>query len=216
MSNTSRDRLVDAILEIREQDALDAVDELLTGGAEPAAIVEMCREAVAIVGERFERDEAFIPELVMTGLIVKRVSEVVKPLLKHDGTHQRLGCVILGTVKGDIHDIGKDIVASVLDAGGFEVIDLGVDVPAERFVEALRARASCVLGMSCLLTTGFDSMKATVDAIQAAGLRERAKIMIGGAPIIEQVCEYAGADGWGTNPANALDLAKRWADGGAG
>jgi 5-methyltetrahydrofolate--homocysteine methyltransferase len=213
MSSTPRDRLIDAIVEIREQDVVVIVDDLLANGTEPAAIVEMCRQAMTIVGERFERDEAFIPELVMTGVIAKRVAEILKPLLKGDGPEERLGCVVLGTVKGDIHDIGKDIVAAVLDAGGFQVFDLGVDVPAERFVEAIRERVSCSLGLSCLLTTGFDSMKATVDAIEMAGLRQRARIMIGGAPITEQVCEYVGADAWGTNPAVALELAKRWADG---
>lgn len=212
MSSLSSRSLVDAIVEIREQEVLDLVDDLLANGTEPAAVVEMCRKAVTLIGKRFEAGEAFIPELIMAGEIMKSVSEKVKPRLKDADSDSSLGSVVIGTVKGDVHDIGKDIVVSILDAAGFEVTDLGVDVPAERFVEEIGKRSSCTVALSCMLTTGFDSMKSTVAAIAQAGLRARAKVMIGGAPITEQVCLYAAADGWGNDAASALDLAKRWAE----
>jgi methanogenic corrinoid protein MtbC1 len=212
LSSLKRGSLVDAIVQIREQEVLVLVDDLLANGAEPAAVVEMCREAMTLIGKRFEAGEAFIPELIMAGEIMKSIAEKVKPLLKDADSNSSLGSVVIGTVKGDVHDIGKDIVVSILDAAGFEVTDLGVDVPAERFVEEIGKRPFCTVALSCLLTTGFDSMKSTVAAIEQAGLRARAKLMIGGAPITEQVCRYAAADGWGNDAASALNLAKQWAE----
>jgi len=204
--------LVEAIVAIREQEALDMVDDLLGRGTDPATIVEMCREAMTIIGKRYEAGEAFIPELIMAGEIMKSIAEKVKPRITDGAAQHSLGSVVLGTVKGDIHDIGKDIVGTILDAAGFEIIDLGVDVAPERFVEEVAKRPACIVALSCLLTTGFDSMKATVAAIERAGLRARAKVMIGGAPITAQVCAYAGADRWGSDAASALDIAKRWAE----
>jgi methanogenic corrinoid protein MtbC1 len=212
MTSSSNASLVEAIVGIREHEALDMVDDLLTQGTDPASIVEMCREAMTIIGKRYEAGEAFIPELIMAGEIMKSISEKVKPRIKDGAAQHSLGCVVLGTVKGDIHDVGKDIVGTILDAAGFEVIDLGVDVAPERFAEEVARQPVCTVALSCLLTTGFDSMKATVDAIERAGLRARAKVMIGGAPITAQVCAYAGADAWGADAATALDLAKQWAE----
>jgi 5-methyltetrahydrofolate--homocysteine methyltransferase len=214
MSSVSTQDLVRAITEIREEDAVAIVDDLLAGGTDPSEIIESCRVAMTIIGARFEAGEAFIPELIMAGEIMAAISAGVRPHLSDGRRVGSLGRVVLGTVRGDIHDIGKDIVASLLEASGFEVFDLGVDVEPRRFVETVREQGACTVALSCLLTTGFDSMKATVAAIDDAGMRPMAKVMIGGAPITADVCDYVGADGWGDDAATALRLAGRWAEGG--
>lgn len=214
MPTVTTDDLAAAIIEIREQDVVTIVDMLLANGTKPEVIVDIGREAMNTIGRRFETGEAFIPELIMAGEIMSAVSARVKPHLTHVDGDGRLGCVAVGTVQGDIHDIGKDIVVALLDAAGFEVVDLGVDVPPERFVEAIREHPACTVALSCLLTTGFESMKSTIGAVEAAGLRTHTKIMVGGAPITEHVCDYTGADGFGNDAARALELAKEWSQGG--
>jgi methanogenic corrinoid protein MtbC1 len=204
-----------AILEMREDDIRGIVDALLAAGVEAAAIVESCREAMSVIGRRFEAGEAFIPELIMAGEMMKQITAQVRPHLAAGASSSSVGCVVLGTVKGDIHDIGKDIVGSILDAAGFAVVDLGVDVPAERFVAAIADHDGCTVALSCLLTAGFDSMRTIIAVIGAAGVRERVKIMVGGAPITARVCEYVAADGWGSDAATALELAKAWGTTGA-
>lgn len=210
-----QDDLTRALVEVREQDALEIADELLTNGTDPDSIIEVCREAMTIIGKRYEAGEAFIPELIMAGEIMSGISAKVKPRLGARDDVSGRGTVVLGTVKGDIHDIGKDIVGSLLEAAGFGLVDLGVDVPADRFVAAIRDSESCMVALSCLLTTGFEAMKTTVGAIEEAGLRAQVKVMVGGAPVTQQVCEYAAADGWGDDAASALRLADQWAQGGA-
>ncbi len=215
MLTTGNDGLLEAIIDIREEDALEIVDSLLQGGADPAMVIETCREAMAVIGRRFESGDAFIPELIMAGEIMSGISAKVKPHLRAGGSAAAgRGCVVLGTVKGDIHDIGKDIVGSLLEASGFQVVDLGVDVPAESVVAAVRDNGECIVALSCLLTTGFDSMKTTIEALDRAGLRAQARIMVGGAPITAQVCDYACADAWGADAATALRLADQWTAGG--
>ena len=163
MPSTDEEGLLEAIIEIREDEALEIVDSLLEGGTDPATVIETCREAMAVIGRRFESGEAFIPELIMAGEIMSRISATVKPHLRAgDPAAAGRGCVVLGTVKGDIHDIGKDIVGSLLEASGFQVVDLGVDVPATSVVAAVGEHGRCIVALSCLLTTGFDSMKATM------------------------------------------------------
>jgi methanogenic corrinoid protein MtbC1 len=203
--------LTAAILEIRENDIHDIVESLLAMGVEPASIIEICREAMSTIGRRFEAGEAFIPELVMAGEMMKAITEQVRPHLAGDAVRSSVGRVVLGTVKGDIHDIGKDLVGTILDAAGFEVVDLGVDVPAERFIAAIGDGDGCIVALSCLLTTGFDSMREIIAGIVAAGARERVKIMVGGAPVTRLVCDYVAADGWGADAGTALELAKQWA-----
>jgi len=215
MAPSSLDDLTNAILEIREDDVPRIVESLLATGIDPSMIIGACREAMSVVGKRFEAGEAFIPELMMAGEMMKTVAAQVGPHLGGRDGSQTFGCVLLGTVKGDIHDIGKDLVGSILEAAGFEVIDLGVDVPPERFVAALEGRDGCTVALSCLLTTGFESMRDTVAAITKAGLRDRVKVMVGGAPVTKQICEYVAADDWGADAATALALAKSWFDGGA-
>ena len=204
--------LVDALAELREDEALAIVSERLEAGTDPLSIFDDAKRAMEIVGQRFSDSEYFIPELVYAGEILKEISVLVKPRMGTGTDVARLGKVIIGTVAGDIHDIGKDIVVFMLDVNGFEVIDLGVDVPAQRFVETIQETDSHVVGLSGFLTLAFQSMKDTVGAIADAGLRERVKIMIGGGPIDEQVRTFTGADAFGTDAMAAVDLAKGWID----
>ncbi len=205
--------LKDAVIELREQDALRITDEELKGGTDPLEIVTACREAMDVIGRRFADGQAFIPELIMAGEIMTGITAKLKPYLKADAAGEKLGTVVMCTVQGDIHDIGKDIVVTMLDIAGFEVVDLGVDVPVAKVVETVRERKAQVLGLSGLLTVAFDSMKATVAAIDEAGLHGQVKVMLGGAPVTDAVVEYAGADGWGKDAVAAVELAKQWAGG---
>lgn len=202
--------LVSALADLKEDEALAIVRERLDSGGDPLAIFEDAKSAMEIVGARFAASEYFIPELVYAGEILKEVSALVKPRIGAGEDVERLGKVIIGTVAGDIHDIGKDIVVFMLDVNGFEVIDLGVDVAVERFVETIQETGSPVVGLSGFLTLAFQSMKDTIEAIDTAGLRDKVKIMIGGGPIDEQVRSFTGADAFGTDAMSAVELAKGW------
>ncbi len=203
--------LVEAIVDMREEDALELAERLLKGGTSPLVILDDCREAMTVVGKRFECGEAFVPELMLAGEMLGQISAKVKPYLAaQTGEQTKLGRVIIGTVEGDIHDIGKDIVTFMLDVNGFDVQDLGVDVPAAKFVEAVQSSGAPVVGLSGLLTISFDSMKATVEALEAAGLRSGLKVMIGGGPVTEQVRAYAGADAVGADAQAAVALVNGW------
>ena len=205
--------LKEAVIELREDDALRIAREALEGGADPLSIVAACREAMEVIGQRFADGQAFIPELIMAGEIMQGVTTELKPYLKAGAAGEKLGTVVMCTVQGDIHDIGKDIVVTMLDIAGFNVIDLGVDVPVAKVVETVRESKAKVLGLSGLLTVAFESMKATVAAIDAAGLRGDVKIMLGGAPVTDAVVEFAGADAWGKDAVVAVELAKSWVGG---
>lgn len=203
--------LLNAIVEMRDDDALKIVNELLEDGTDINEIVSKCQEAMEIVGKRFEHGEYFLPELIMGGDILKRITEIIKPKMKASySENKKLGTVVFGTVKGDIHDIGKDIVIFMLDVNGFEVHDLGVDVPAKQFVDKIKEFNPDIVGLSGFLTVTFDSMKETVEAIEAEGYRNRVKIMVGGGTVTEDVKKYAGADGFGENAMDAVILAKKW------
>jgi methanogenic corrinoid protein MtbC1 len=204
------DDLVGALADLHEQEALALVQARLDAGDDPLGIFDDARRAMEIVGERFSASEYFIPELVYAGEILKEISTLVKPRIAGDADVPRIGKVIIGTVAGDIHDIGKDIVVFMLDVNGCDVIDLGVDVPAERFVETIRESESHVVGLSGFLTLAFQSMKDTIAAIEEAGLRSGVKIMIGGGPIDQQVQTFTGADAFGRDAMAAVDLAKGW------
>jgi 5-methyltetrahydrofolate--homocysteine methyltransferase len=166
-----------------------------------------------VVGKRFESCEYFIPDLMMAGEILRQISEQVKPLLDKTSGGKKLGKVIIGTVAGDIHDIGKDIVTFMLDVSGFDVLDLGIDVPVEVFVEKIKEFQPQVVGLSGFLTLAFDSMKNTVAAIQQAGLRDNIKIMIGGGQIDDEVRKYTGADAYGSDAMEAVSLTRKWIGG---
>ena len=204
--------LVDAMANMREQEALNVAEKMLNDGEDPLRVLALCREAIEIVGKQFEVGKYFLPELVLAGEMLKRISKMAEPFLEQDSEvrTERLGKVVIGTVEGDIHNIGKDIVTFLLDVNGFEVHDLGVDVPPQRFVEAIKEVQPEVVGMSALLTLAFESLKSTVEAIKEAGLRDHVKIMIGGGAVDEEVREYSGADAYGEDAMAAVNLSKEW------
>lgn len=204
------EKLVSAIADMEEKEALALATELVAGKADPMAILDDCRSAMEIVGQRYEAGIYFLPELLLAGEMLSEITEIVKPKMSQMQDVQRHGKVLIGTVKGDIHDIGKNIVTFMLDANGFEVKDLGVDVPAEKFVEAIKEFQPQVVGLSGFLTLAFDAMKETVEAIEAAGLRKDLKIMIGGGPVSEEVQKYTCADGYGRDAMAGVSLAKQW------
>lgn len=204
--------LVKAMADLKEEEALKITKERLAKGDDPIKILADSRSAMEIVGKRFASSEYFIPDLIYSGEILRQISEIVKPNLTSAAQSQRIGTYILGTVAGDIHDIGKDIVGFMLDINGFEVIDLGVDVPVQKFVDTLKETNAPIMGLSGFLTLAFDAMKETIDAIKAAGLRDKVKIMIGGGQIDEEVKKYTGADAYRPDAVAAVTLAKEWLD----
>ena len=205
--------LVKLLSDLKEPEALAFVEEALGGGVDPNDLLGETKEAMNIVGQRFASDEYFIPDLVFSGVILKRIVEMLEPHLKKSQEAERLGKVVIGTVAGDIHDIGKDLVVFMLDVNGFEVLDLGIDVPVQKFVDTIKETGTTVVGLSGFLTLAFQSMKDTVDAIKEAELRDHVKIMIGGGQIDEQVKSYTGADAYGKDAMEAVQLAKGWIGG---
>jgi 5-methyltetrahydrofolate--homocysteine methyltransferase len=201
--------LIQAITDMREEDALNITKQMLENGADPITILESCRDAMGIIGQRFETGECFIPELILAGEMLSQISAIIKPRLQQNGASQKIGKVILGTVEGDIHDIAKDIVGFMLDVNGFEVTDLGVDVPPAKFVEAVKQTGAKVVGLSGFLTLAFDPMKFTIQALKEAGLTD-VKVMIGGGQIDENIRQYTGADAYGKDAMAAVALAKSW------
>ena len=207
------DALLVAIADLKEAEALKLLDERLGKGEDPYRILEIARNAMGVVGSRFASGEYFIPDLVYSGEILKEITAIVKPKLTRDLDVKRQGKFVLGTVAGDIHDIGKDIVAFMLDVNGFEVYDLGIDVPVQDFVEKIKETKAEIVGLSGFLTLAFDSMKETIEAIKAAGLRDKVKIMIGGGQIDEEVRKYTGADAYRPDAVSGVLLAKEWMEG---
>jgi methanogenic corrinoid protein MtbC1 len=206
-------RLIDAMANMREDEALRAAQQILQSGEDPLRVLEACREAMAIIGKRFEEGEYFLPELILAGEMLKTISTMAQENLGKDVEIGRSGKVLIGTVQGDIHDIGKDIVVFMLDSAGFEVLDLGIDVPHEKFVDAIKEFQPQVVGLSGFLTLAFDSMKATVEAIRDAGLGDQVKIMIGGGQMDDHVKEYCGADAYGADAVAAVSLSRQWIGG---
>jgi len=205
--------LVKLLSDLKEPEALQFVESALAKGIDPSTLLEEAREGMNIVGKRFADEEYFIPDLMFSGEILKGIVKLLAPHLKKSEKAKRLGKVIIGTVAGDIHNIGKDLVVFMLDVSGFEVIDLGIDVPAQKFVDAVKDSGSKIIGLSGFLTLAFDSMKETISAIREAGLRDNVKIMIGGGQIDEMVRTYTGADAYGRDAMAAVQLAKGWIGG---
>jgi methanogenic corrinoid protein MtbC1 len=202
--------LVNAIADMREEEALKLVREMVEGGSDPMAILDSAREAMAVVGQRYDAGTYYLPELMLAGEIMSQITDIVKPELAKLPEVKRRGKVLIGTVAGDIHDIGKNIVSFMLDVNGFDVLDLGVDVSPQKLVAAIQGFEPQVVGLSGFLTLAFDAMKETVEAIQAAGLRDGVKIMIGGGQINEKIQEYAGADAYGKDAMAGVSLAQKW------
>jgi 5-methyltetrahydrofolate--homocysteine methyltransferase len=201
--------LFDAILNGKAPAAIAATRKALDEGAIALDIIQReMMPAMDEVGRRFECEEYFVPELLLSGRAMKAALEIVRPLLVSAGARSS-GRVVIGTVKGDLHDIGKNIVASMLEGGGFEVIDLGADVPPQKFVDAVSAKSANLVCLSALLTVTMPGMKATIEALRSAGLRDRVKVMIGGAPVTQRFAGEIGADGYGENAPAAVTLARR-------
>ena len=204
------ENLVELIISLNEKEAVELVKKRVEAGEDPLKILDEVRTAMARVGEKFEKKEFFLPDLIMSGEILRQITDILAPKLKAGTETKRLGRVLLGTVYGDIHDIGKDIVLFMLDANGFEVIDLSVDVPKEKFIEKIKETNPDIVALSGFLTLAYDSMKETVEEIKKAGLRDRVKIMIGGGQIDETIREYVGADAYGKDAVEAVAIAKKW------
>ncbi len=202
--------LAELLADLKEDEALKLTKERVAKGEDPLKILDDSRKGMEIVGKRFSSGEYFIPDLIYSGEILKEINDIVKPKIKQGPQQKRLGKFLLATVSGDIHDIGKDIVGFMMDISGFEVIDLGIDVPKEKIVEAIKTNKPQIVGLSGFLTLAFDSMKETIDAIKAAGLRNNVKIMIGGGQIDEEVKKYTGADAYRPDAVSAVTLAKEW------
>uniref|UniRef100_A0A7J3ZKB8 Cobalamin-binding protein n=1 Tax=Fervidicoccus fontis TaxID=683846 RepID=A0A7J3ZKB8_9CREN len=205
------EELINAIINLDEKKAVEITKRRLEASEDPLVILEDLTKAANIIGEKYERGELFVADLVMAGEILKEVSEPVRAKLKELGkVRAPIGKLVIGTVQGDIHDIGKNIVVTMAEAAGFEVIDLGVDVAPEKFVEAIKKHEPDIVGMSGLLTLAIESMKKTVDAIKAAGLRNKVKVIIGGGGVDQYAKEYTEADAWTTSAAEGVRIMLRW------
>jgi len=201
--------LVEAMADMKEAEALRIVDELLAQGEDPNKILDLASEAMQVVGQRYQEGTYFLPELIMSGEMLKKIGEILKPKLAAQSTAtKKLGTVVLGTVRGDIHDIGKDIVGFMLEVNGFEVHDLGIDTPEEKFVQAVKEYQPQVLALSGFLSVAFDSMKSTIEEVEKAGLRDNLKVIIGGGQMDDTVRRYTGADAYGDDAMAAVAFAK--------
>ena len=201
--------LYEAILNGKLEQAVDVTNQAIADGVEPQAIINgYMIKAMEEVGQRFQRGEAFVPNLLMAARAMKGSLDILKPLMKGDASNT-LGKVVIGTVKGDLHDIGKNLVASMLEGCGFEVINLGVDVPSEKFIAAIKENNADILCLSALLTTTMNYMKDVIEALKADGLRDKVKVMVGGAPVAALFAEQVGADGYSEDASEAVALARR-------
>ena len=207
------DKLINLMADLMEEETIAMVKELIEQGNDPMEILNDARSAMEVVGKRFETSEYFIPDLMMAGEILKGISDIVKPLLEQRNEGAKKGRVLIGTVAGDIHDIGKDIVTFMLDVSGFDVLDIGIDVPVQVFIEKIKEFQPQVVALSGFLTLAYDSMKKTVEAIEAEGLRDNIKIMIGGGQMDDEVRKYVHADAYGKDAIAAVNLCRTWIGG---
>jgi methanogenic corrinoid protein MtbC1 len=201
-------KIRELLVELEDDQLKELIRKELDQGADPQAILNECQAGLTEIGTLFSGGKMFVSDLMMAGSVFADISDIVMPRLIAGGPKESLGKVVLGTVKDDIHDLGKNIVKSLLTASGFEVIDLGVDVAAEDFVKAVREHKAKVVALSCLLVSCYDSIKATVGALKSAGIRGAVKVLIGGGPVDEHVVGYSGADAFGANAQAAVDYCK--------
>lgn len=205
-------KLIDAILDFDEDEVINIVDQMKSSGKKSLEIMEICRVAMDQVGKMFEEKEIFLTELIMAGELLKIIMENIgissDKLMEESGGSK--GVILIGTVAGDIHDIGKNIVSSVLISKGYQVIDIGEDIPPGKFIEEAKKYKPQIVALTGLLTFAYDSMKETVEAFEKEGIRDQFKIMIGGGATDKQVCDYVGADGYGTSAFDAAKLAQSW------
>lgn len=204
------EKLREAILTGDAKAAHALTQEALAEGIEPMALInESMIPAMDEVGRLFEAEEYFVPELLLSARAMKAAMELLRPLLAATGARPA-GKVVIGTVRGDLHDIGKNLVAVLLEGGGFEVIDLGADVPPQKFIEVIQQSDANIVGLSALLTVTMPMMKTIIDALAEAGLRDKVKVMVGGAPVTQQFADRIGADGYGESAIAAVTLARRF------
>jgi corrinoid protein of di/trimethylamine methyltransferase len=203
------EQLFQAILNGKSDAAVQATRAAIDSGRQPQDIInhDMIR-AMGEVGQRFQDGKAFVPQLLMAGRAMKAALELLKPMLAGTASTS-LGKVVIGTVKGDLHDIGKNLVASMLEGCGFEVVNIGIDVSADKFIEAVRQNQPDILCMSALLTTTMGYMKEVIDALEQAGIRQQVKVMVGGAPVTQGFADEIGADGYSDNANSAVNVAKQ-------
>lgn len=202
------ERLYDAILTGKLEIAKTVTNEAIAEGLDPQSIInQYMAPAMEEIGKRFEEGQAFVPELLMAARAMKGALDLLKPLLKGNAS-ARQGKVVIGTVKGDLHDIGKNLVASMLEGCGFEVINLGVDISSDKFVKAVRENEAQIVCLSALLTTTMNYMQEVIQALEHDGVRQQVKVMIGGAPVSEAFARQIGADGYSDNANSAVSLAK--------
>jgi 5-methyltetrahydrofolate--homocysteine methyltransferase len=209
-----KEKLVALIADMEEEEAIKLAQEMIDSGSSPQTLLDASREAMSIVGQRYEQKEYFLPELIIAGDMLKAIGEIVKPKLaaQRDG-QPPAGRVVIGTVAGDIHDLGKDVVSFMLDVNNFEVHDLGVDVSAETFVAKVAELKPDVVGLSGFLTLAFEQMKKTIDALREAGVRDNVKVMIGGAIMDDAAARFVGADAYGADASAAVRLVQGWTGG---
>ena len=207
----SRAVLVSNVADLNENAVLDLVEARIARGDDPLAITEDCQEGLRIVGERYERQEYYLAGLIMAGEIFRQVMEMLQPIIEDHITAEESGSILIGTVRGDIHDIGKNNLSMLLTSYGFTVHDLGVDVPAVAFLHNATTLRPDVIGLSGLLTSAYDSMKETIHLIRTAGEQSVAEtpIIIGGNQLNEQVCRYVGADFWVTDAMEGVRICQR-------
>jgi 5-methyltetrahydrofolate--homocysteine methyltransferase len=206
-------KLNQAILEGDAKTAAAVTQEALDAGADPSVLIQQHMvPAMDEVGRLYEAEEYFVPELLLAARAMKASLELLRPLLAASGA-EPTGRVVIGTVKGDLHDIGKNLVGSMLEGGGFEVIDLGADVAPEKFIDAIQNRGAKIVCLSALLTVTMPSMKKTIEALEQAGVRQNVKVLVGGAPVTPQFATEIGADGYGETANAAVALARRFVQG---
>ena len=203
--------IIDAMADLEEDELYDYMNEIMDNGGEGVQdALEACQEGMKIVGDRFEEGEYFVGDLIYAGEILTEATNIIKPALTGDG-QEKFGKMILCTVKNDLHDIGKNIVRAMLEAGGFEVVDLGIDVDPQTIVDTAKNEGIKIIALSGVLTLAVDSMKDTIEAFKAAGMRDDVKIIVGGAPVTETVCASVGADEWALSPQKTVSVCQAWA-----
>ena len=211
MPDSDLNQLRDVVINGEDHTAKSITEKALAEGVDPLHIVnDYLITAMDKVGNKFERNEYFVPELLLSARAMKACMALIRPLLVERG-NEPIGRVVIGTVKGDMHDIGKNLVGAMLEGGGFEVFDLGVNVSPDKFIEGVRSSGAKIVGMSALLTTTMPSMKKTIQAFVDAGLRDSVKMIVGGAPVSRRFADEIGADGYGENAPLAVQLAKQLA-----
>ena len=212
----NKEDLAKAVMDLDEESAYELVEQLIKDGVEPNDIIEILRKGVEVVGDKFNKKEYFLTELVMAGEIFTQAAIILEPYMKKDVIDEsNVESIVVGTVQGDVHDIGKNIFVTLLKSAGYNVVDLGVDIPPEEFVEKVKETGAKIVAYSGLLTVALESMNTTTKALKAAGLRKNIKIIIGGLPVDELWMKKAGADAFTDNAFEGVNIVKKWLGGAA-